>query len=82
MGNSAKSLFCKEFTELAQLVIDNEASEEELTRFLSFINSCSDCAEYFDSEKSTIEFIKCRAGKSSPPASLADEIRNKVYHFV
>ncbi len=81
MGQNGTSLFCGEFVELTQLVIDNEADENDIAKFWEYVNSCKDCAEYYDMEKATREFIRSNTPKTSVPPSLADEIRNKIWQF-
>lgn len=72
-----QNLLCREFKELASLIIDNEASEEQKQRFLEFTQNCCHCSEYYQIEKSALTLIKVKASSQRfvCPQDLKDQIR-------
>ena len=83
MGNDQStkkgSRFCREFVELAQLILDNEATPEHEEKFRYFME-CRDCSSYYSLEASTIQFIKEKMANQrlQVPPKLAEEIRLKL----
>lgn len=72
-----QGMLCAEFRELAQLIIDNEANDQEKQRFDHYIQQCRHCQEYYQIEKTTLHLIKTRTAQSPPcPAELKNQIKS------
>ena len=71
---------CKAFVELIQLIADDEATVEQKSAFKAHYNKCGHCAEHYNIDKATLEFIKAKlcACKVDAPIGLADKIRQKI----
>lgn len=75
---------CKSFVELIQLIVDDEASEEQKEVFKKHFIKCKHCADHYDIEASTMEFLKKKicACQETAPSGLADSIRKKIASLV
>lgn len=73
------SMFCKEFTELVQLILDGEASSEHKGLFDTYMQ-CKHCVEYYQLESSSIQFLKSKLenNKIPVPQDLVNDIRSKI----
>ena len=71
---------CKSFVELIQLIVDDEATDEQKALFKKHFAKCSHCANHYNIEASTMEFIKKKvcACQISAPSDLAEKIRQKI----
>ncbi len=69
---------CKEYVQLMQLIIDNEAAEEEKELFLSHSGKCNPCQQHYLFEKQTIEFLKNKLKKIPTPQDLEETIRQQI----
>lgn len=68
------------FSEIAQLVLDNEADEESLALFEQKLKSCMQTSGRFEEEKNLRECIKDKLSqfKQDIPSDLANSIRNSI----
>ena len=74
-----KNIDCKQFVSMVELMLDNEATDEEKQRFEKHFNKCKPCNEYFQKDKSALELIRKKLRKSTAlPPDLADKIRIKI----
>ncbi len=71
---------CKSFVELIQLIADDEATSEQKKVFKAHYTKCNHCAEHYNIDKSTMDFIKAKLCecKVNAPAGLAEQIRKKI----
>ena len=83
-----KDCYCEEghlidqdrFSEIAQLVLDNEADEESLALFEEKLRNCVQTSGRFEKEKNLLECIKNKLNKfrQDIPGDLANAIRNSI----
>ena len=73
-----KSGNCKEVLHLMQLIIDDEASEEEKMRFQNHVDKCTGCFDQYQIDKSLLEEIKSKISGKSCPEEVVNLIRKKI----
>lgn len=61
-----------------ELVLDNEASEEEVEKYFEHVNQCWTCYENYNLEKSIRELIKTKCEQRTVPEDLANKIRQQI----
>lgn len=61
-----------------ELVLDNEASNEEVEKYFDHIDQCWTCFENYNLEKSIRELIKTRCEQKAVPEDLAQRIRKQI----
>ena len=76
--NCGDGMSCQDFVRLIQLVLDEEATEEEKALFAKHANDCHPCKEHLDIDKTAFEFIKSKLDKTKMPTDLAEQIRSIV----
>ena len=72
---------CNEFEKclrILNLMLDNEATEEEEAYFKSHIKSCMVCFAHCNIEKQLRQLIRTRIDQKIIPKELASEIRNTI----
>lgn len=71
---------CKSFVQLIQLIADDEATAEQKREFKRHFDKCKHCADHYDIEESTIEFIKSKLCecKVNAPKGLINDIKQKI----
>ena len=73
-------LDCKSFVQLMQLIADDEATPEQKELFKKHYTKCRHCADRYNIEESTLEFIKAKLCECrvNAPKGLADKVRQKI----
>ena len=72
---------CKEFEKcsmILNLILDNEASDEQQDFFYEHIEKCMVCFAHFNIEKQLRQLIKAKVNHKPIPEGLASEIRNQI----
>ncbi len=69
-NENSGSRFCKEFVEIVQLILDDEAKDEDIKLFKEYYMKCKDCIKYYDIEESTISFIKQKIKRHTTPVDF------------
>ncbi len=64
--------------EVINLILDGEASEEQLSYFDSKIKCCEKSMGYFNLEKCIRDVVKMRIEKKDVSPKLVEEIRSKL----
>jgi len=73
---NGSSLFCDEFVEIVQLILDGEAKQEHRERFNKHYMKCKHCVNYYDLEAATHSFI--RSSISKPKLNVPDDLVRKI----
>jgi len=75
---TSKDIDCQGFMELIQLILDDEASQEQKALFNKHEHLCHHCADQYNIERSVIEVIRKKVGKNCCPEGFANSVRNSV----
>lgn len=59
-------------------MLDNEATKEQESYFLSHIEGCMVCFAHYNVERQLRQLIKTKCNNQPVPIALAIEIRNKI----
>ena len=73
-----KSIDCKQFAKLIQLILDDEASNEDKKLFKEHESKCNHCAEVFDIEKTVMNLVKNKLRKDCCPEGFAKSVRENA----
>lgn len=65
-------------TELLQLVIDGQATQEQHQQLMGHLESCEDCGREYLLSKSIVESLKGHLKANNTPVGLANSIQNKI----
>ena len=76
--NGAAACDCGQFLSVMQLILDDEASEEQLCFFKEHMLDCHGCLEYYNVEKSVIDEIRTKLERKCCPESLKKSILGKI----
>lgn len=69
---------CEKFLHLINLMLDNEANQQEEDYISEHIEECSPCLEQLELEKQLRQMLKARIGHRRVPSELIDSIKNKI----
>ena len=72
---------CSEFDKclsILNLILDNEANEEQEAFFNAHIEGCIVCFSHYNVEKQIRQLLKTKLNKHAVPTALANEIRLKI----
>lgn len=72
---------CSDFDKCLQilnLILDNEASEDEEIFFKSHIEKCMVCFAHYNVEKQIRQLLKTKLNHHKVPTALANDIRSKI----
>lgn len=72
---------CSDFDKclkILNLILDNEATEEQETYFKSHIENCMVCFAHYNVELQIRQLLKTKLNSHPVPSALANEIRNKI----
>ena len=64
--------------EILNLVLDNEATEDQKEYFRNHIKECMPCNEGYSVEKSIRELLQSKCANKEVPADLVDSIKMKI----
>lgn len=76
--NAKKESECREFIEVVQLILDDEASEKQVNFFKEHIDNCTHCLEHYNLEKSVADAIKSKLKAKCCPDDLIRSIKQKI----
>jgi len=71
-------LDCKQFANLVQLIVDDEASEEQKALFINHEKKCGHCAEVYNIEKSVIDLVKTKLKRDCCTEGFANKVRQNA----
>ena len=71
---------CLTCQEWAQLVLDKEASHEQIDYVRQHLATCEHCADCFETDKVLRDMVRCKCGKELP-TNLLEQIREKIQSF-
>lgn len=63
---------------ILNLILDNEASEEQEVYFKAHIEKCMSCFAHFNAEKQIRLLLKTKVNRQPCPDLLAKEIKQKI----
>lgn len=69
---------CSEYRDLVQLVIDGEASPQEVTYLRRHLKMCLKCLDRYNIDNEIKQMLKLKLAKIEVPAGLAETIRSKL----
>ena len=69
---------CEKAANMLQVVIDGEASKEDLTEFEMHLSKCSNCANAYETEKKLLQAIKNKISSKCCPQMLLNSVREKI----
>lgn len=69
---------CKKVENLVQVIIDDEATEEEKKFFEDHICQCTCCKKIYNCEKDVLNCVKEKLARKCCPQSLKDSIKAKL----
>ena len=69
---------CGQFMGLMQLILDDEASPEQICFFKEHMSDCKGCWDYYNIEKSVIDEIRNKLERKCCPESLKSSILGKI----
>jgi anti-sigma factor (TIGR02949 family) len=81
MESKADKSGCSEFSkcmEILELMLDNEATDEQQRFVIDHIDNCIFCFEQYQVETHIRELIKTKVANLPVPEGLANEIRAKI----
>ena len=70
---------CGQFVELMQLILDDEASDEQLKFFHDHMDDCRGCLSHYEGEKNMIDQIRLKLERKCCPDSLKSAILDKIH---
>ena len=76
-----KKTHCEHQTEcmkLVQLIVDGQATDEQIAQFKANMDRCLPCEKGYELEKCIKDAMKLRLEKKCVPSSLIDCIKNKI----
>jgi len=66
---------------MIQLILDGEATEQQLARLKANLVSCQPCIQMYHLEKEVKELLTKRIEKKCCPDQLVERIKNKILTF-
>lgn len=69
---------CEKFLSLVNLMLDNEANQQEEEYISSHIEECSPCFKQLELEKQLRETLKSKIAHKEVPSELVDLIKTKI----
>lgn len=69
---------CCDCVKSLQLVVDGEATKEQEDYFMSHLDECLPCYNFYEVEKSVKKILQSKIEKKACPPHLADNIREKL----
>ena len=69
---------CEKFLGLVNLMLDNEASQQEKQYISDHIEECSPCLEQLELEKHLRQLLKSKIARKEVPSELAELIKTKI----
>ena len=76
--DSQNGIDCQTFVGLIQLILDDEATQEQKTLFTDHEDMCHHCADKYNIEQSVIRAIREKINKDCCPDGFAQLVRNAV----
>jgi anti-sigma factor (TIGR02949 family) len=73
-----KKATCGECVKSLQMVVDGEATKEQENYFMTHLEECMPCYNFYQLEKSVKLILQNKIQKKSAPPSLAEDIRTKL----
>jgi anti-sigma factor (TIGR02949 family) len=73
-----KKATCCECVKSLQLVVDGEATKEQEQYFMSHLDECLPCYNFYEVEKSVKMILQNKIEKKPCPPHLLDNIREKL----
>lgn len=67
-----------ECMKMVQLIVDGQASDEQINQFKLNMSTCLPCEKGYELEKCIKETIQLRLERKSVPASLIDCIKQRI----
>ena len=74
----SKKHHCSEFLDVVNLILDNEATEDQENFVREHIEDCTGCLEKYELEKKIKELLQTKISKKPVPLNLANEIRVSI----
>lgn len=69
---------CQDCLKVLQIVLDDEATPEEVALVHEHINRCAHCLDCYETDKSLKEAVKKKIKKPNTPTDLIDCIKEKL----
>lgn len=69
---------CEKFLHLINLLLDNEADQQEEAYISDHIEECAPCLEQLELEKQLRQMLKTRIEHREVPTELIESIKNKI----
>ena len=76
--DSQTDIDCKTFVGLIQLILDDEATNEQKELFSKHEDMCHHCADQYNIERSVIAVIRKKINKNCCPEGFANMVRENV----
>lgn len=76
--DSQTKIDCQTFVGLIQLILDDEASQEQKSLFSKHEHMCHHCADKYNIERSVIDILRNKIGKDCCPDGFANSVRSAV----
>jgi predicted anti-sigma-YlaC factor YlaD len=73
---------CKTFLEILQIVLDNEADDEQVAFVNEHIGNCGYCFECYEVDKTLRQTIRQKIQRISTPQELTLLIQSKISAFI
>ncbi len=67
-----------ECMKMVQLIVDNQATDDQINQFKQNMNKCLPCEQGYELEKCIKETMQLRLEKKCVPLSLIDCIKQKI----
>lgn len=69
---------CSKFVDLMQLILDDEATNEQICFFKEHMDDCRGCLDYYEDEKNLIDQVRAKLERKCCPESLKSTILGKI----
>jgi len=76
--SETKATCCNGCMDVLHMVIDGEATEDQIKYLNEHIDECAPCYNHYKIDKSVKEVIKHKLGNKTVPPALLDNIKSKL----
>ncbi len=73
---------CEKCLEVLHIVLDDEATEEQVAFVKAHVDSCSRCFDCYEVDKSLKESVRVKISKKQLPDGLIEEIHLRIHGVV
>lgn len=77
-STTAECKYNVECVKLLQLIIDNEADEDQKKYFSEHLKKCVHCVKYYDLEQQIKQTLKTKIPKKNIPTGLVESIKYQI----